>query len=146
MPKHYISEATELFSSFAKRHGLAYEEKKAPVELLWEFPVQSKLTLPIILCLQNTDELSFGVEDFWSYFFPFPKVANEFTRAIDAWVEGRARIIRNQRVINLLSSSVLETTNGTSWTAVYTHIGGKWIRPEKTIQNSSKPNVARIED
>jgi hypothetical protein len=44
--------------------------------------------------LQNNDELNFGVSGFWSYFFPFPKVAVKFEEILDAWIEGRARIAR----------------------------------------------------
>ena len=137
MRKHYIPEATALFKAFSERHGLTYTQEEAPVEVLWKFPVQSKLSLPITLCLQNNDELNFGVGDFWSWQFPFPNVANEFTRIIDAWVECRARIIRKQRFINLLSATTLEIKNGDTWTAVYKAGGGWWTRKEKVIQNGT---------
>ena len=57
----YTPQATTLFSRFAERHGLAYQAVDAPVEILWEFPEQVGLSLPMTLGLQNNDELNFGV-------------------------------------------------------------------------------------
>lgn len=83
----HTAEAEALFRRFAERHGLAYEaETGVPTEVCWTFPEQPKLSMPLTLGLQNCDELNFGVSDFWSYFFPFEDVAEEFERAIDAWV------------------------------------------------------------
>lgn len=70
-PKHQrdcSTEAIELFTRFAARHGLTHMKIDAPVEVFWEFPVQAKLSHRIVLGLQNNDELNFGVGDFWSYF------------------------------------------------------------------------------
>lgn len=89
----YIDEATELFERFAARHELIYRVEDQPeVHLLWTFPVQPKLALEVTLGLQNLDELNFGVERFWCYFFPFEQVAERFEAILDAWVKGRARI------------------------------------------------------
>lgn len=67
----YTTQAKALFGRFAERHGLSYAiSPDAPVEVLWTFPEQPKLSMPITLGLQNLDELNFGVSDFWSYFFP----------------------------------------------------------------------------
>jgi len=85
----YTDEATALFSRFAKRHGLHHLEIDAPVEVLWEFPIQTGLSLPLTLGLQNNDELNFGVPGFWSYFFPFPRIAEEFESCLDAWLWDR---------------------------------------------------------
>lgn len=61
----YTQEATALFAHFAERHRLAHiVEPDAPIEMLWEFPEQRGLSLPITLGLQNGDELNFGVVDF----------------------------------------------------------------------------------
>jgi hypothetical protein len=91
--RDYTDEATKLFERIAAKHQLIYEvEDQAEVELLWSFPVQPKLIQSITLGLQNWDELNFGVERFWSYFFPFEDVAERFEFILDAWVEGRARI------------------------------------------------------
>jgi len=114
-PRAYISEANALFSSFANRHDLQYQVRTdAPVELHWEFPKQKKLTHRFTLCLQNNDELNFGVGSFWSYFFPFPDVERKFEEQIDAWVEGRARIVpRRDFSSKCLSFRFWKTGNGT---------------------------------
>ena len=87
--RDYTAEAEALFGRFAERHGLSYDvETGVPMEVCWTFPVQPKLSMPLTLGLQNCDELNFGVSDFWSYFFPFQNVADEFERILDAWVAG----------------------------------------------------------
>jgi hypothetical protein len=134
--KHYIREATALFAGFAQRHGLTYiEERDAPIEVLWRFPVQTKLSHKIALGLQNNDELNLGVCEFWSFLFPFPKVSGDFAQMIDAWVEGRARIVRRQRFLRPLSTSRFEIHDGKEWRVAYRQYGGGWSRPESIIQN-----------
>jgi hypothetical protein len=89
----------------------------APVEVLWEFPIQPGLHHPIVLCLQNNDELSFGVNEFWTYLFPFPDKSAFFERIIDAWVEGRARIVPHPGwLLQTLELQILE--NGV-WAEAY---------------------------
>jgi hypothetical protein len=61
---NYTTEATVLFQQFAERHTLTYMPVDAPIEVLWKFPIQPKLTLPVSLGLQNRDELNFGVPGF----------------------------------------------------------------------------------
>jgi hypothetical protein len=91
--RDYSSEAEALFERLARRHGLRFEiDATGPVEVWWTFPEQERLSLPVVLALQNNDELNFGVGDFWSYFFPFENVVEEFELAFDAWVAGNARI------------------------------------------------------
>ena len=113
----FTEQAAALFARFASKHGLTYMVGNAPVELLWTFPVQSKLTHPIVLGLQNNDELNFGVGGFWSYFFPFEDKHVEFEKVIDKWVEGNARIISMAGIlIQTLELQVLE--NG-RWNTAY---------------------------
>jgi hypothetical protein len=71
--------------------------------VLWTFPAQENLTYPVVLGLQNEDELNFGVGEFWSYFFPYPEVAAEFEALLEAWAQGRARIdsVNGRRAIAL---------------------------------------------
>jgi hypothetical protein len=122
----------ELFSRFAERHGLAYSPVNAPVEVLWEFPVQNGLTLPLTLGLQNNDELNFGVPGFWSFFFPFSAVHTAFNDAIDAWVEGRARIINR----GWWRGRSLEVLSESDWTSIYrAHMLTRWGHATKVIQN-----------
>ena len=86
-------DAKALFARFAQRHGLQFDvDASAPVEVLWRFPEQEKLSHAIILGLQNGDELNFGVGEFWSYYFPFDEKWKDFEAAIDAWIAGDARI------------------------------------------------------
>jgi hypothetical protein len=111
----YTAEAEALFRRFAERHGLAYEaEAGGPIEVCWTFPEQPKLSMPLTLGLQNCDELNFGVSDFWSYFFPFQDVVEEFECAIDAWVTGDARI-----AVTGFRSRLLQVREGSRWKTVY---------------------------
>lgn len=111
----YSEEATALFARFAERHRLIYTvEPDAPIEVLWEFPKQHGLTIPITLGLQNGDELNFGVAGFWSNFFPFEKSAPTFERALEAWVAGDARIVRVA-----LGGRALQLFEGGRWKTIY---------------------------
>ncbi len=111
----YTAEAEALFERFAERYDLTYEIKTdVPVEVLWYFPKQKNLALPLNLALQNSDELNFGVSDFWSYFFPFDAVAVEFERILDAWMIGDARVAKTGRW-----SRLLQVREGSGWNTVY---------------------------
>lgn len=135
MDRDYTPEATALFSAFAARHGLTYTvETDVPVEVMWTFPVQAKLSLPLTLGLQNCDELNFGVADFWSYFFPFETVVAEFERVLDAWVEGNARVLVTGR-----RGRVLQVLDDGRWSDVY-HANRLWLwrfkgTPKQIVQN-----------
>jgi hypothetical protein len=91
--RDHTTEAEGLFTRFARRHDLTYRvDADAPVEVLWRFPEQDGLFVPIVIGLQNNDELNFGVSDFWSYMFPFDDVAADFETMLDAWMVGDARV------------------------------------------------------
>ena len=91
--RDFTEEAAALFARFAERYGLQSEsDASAPVEVLWRFPQQARLAHPIVLALQNGDELNFGVGEFWSYFFPFDQKVEEFETIINSWVDGNARV------------------------------------------------------
>lgn len=112
----YTAQAEALFQRFAARHDLIYEiETSAPVEVLWTFPAQPKLSLPLTLGLQNGDELNFGVASFWSYFFPFREVEVAFEAMLDRWVEGHARIL----VHGFLGGQTLEVWEDNYWRTRY---------------------------
>lgn len=113
----FTVEATALFARFAAKHGLTYAAVDAPVEVLWEFPVQAKLSRRIVLGLQNNDELNFGVEDFWSYFFPFTDKKSEFEYLINSWVEGAARIVPKPGLI--VQSLELQVLEPDGWRVAY---------------------------
>ncbi|MBB5987193.1 hypothetical protein HNP60_003167 [Sphingobium sp. B1D3A] len=107
-------EATALFTRFAERHRLTYSvETDVPIEVLWRFPIQNGLSLPITLGLQNCDELNFGVEHFWS-FFPFEESASFFEDVLDAWVAGQARIVPIA-----LGGRALQRLDGGRWKTIY---------------------------
>ena len=108
-------EATALFTRFVERHGFAHEvDADAPVEVMWHIPAQKGLSLPLTLGLQNWDELNFGVDDFWSYFFPFDGVAQEFDQILEQWVAGDARVgVTGRR------GRILQVRDGDEWTTVY---------------------------
>lgn len=113
--RDYTVEAEALFQRFAERHGLTYDvETGVPMEVCWTFPSQAKLSLPLTLGLQNCDELSFGVSDFWSYFFPFETVADKFECILDAWVVGDARVAKTG-----LHSRLLQVRESNRWKTVY---------------------------
>lgn len=113
--RDYTAEAEALFQRFAERHGLTYDvETGVPMEVCWTFPEQQKLSMPLTLGLQNCDELNFGVSDFWSYFFPFERVADEFERVLDAWVAGDARVAHTG-----FRSRLLQVRDGARWKTVY---------------------------
>lgn len=115
--RDYTEEATALFERFSGRHELGYQVTHAPVEVMWEFPIQPKLSQPIVLALQNNDELNFGVGHFWSYFFPFDKKYVEFEEVIDKWIEGAARIVPKSGIfIQTLELQILEKG---AWKSVY---------------------------
>jgi hypothetical protein len=123
--KDYTLEAEALLARFAARHGLHYVVGDAPVEVLWKFPVQPGLLHPIVLCLQNNDELTFGVGDFWSYMFPYPDVFAKFEMIIDAWVEGRART--EMRFGWFIHGPELQIRDGAVWKSIY-RAGSHWGR------------------
>ncbi len=126
-------EATALFTRFAGRHGLHFEvEHDAPVEVLWNFPVQNGVTLPIVLGLQNGDELNFGVADFWSYFFPFETAAEQFEQALDAWITGDARV-----AVTGPWGRVLQVREKGRWRSIYgaNRLLPVWREPRRTIEN-----------
>ncbi|WP_157123851.1 hypothetical protein [Allosphingosinicella indica] len=133
--RDYSEEAQALFKRFAERHGLIYiVETDAPIEVCWTFPEQPKLSMAMTLGLQNCDELNFGISDFWSYFFPFEKIADEFERMLDAWVVGDARV-----AVMYGRGRLLQVRKGQQWKAIYGANGclfafRRW--PGKYVQNA----------
>ena len=136
---HYIEEAEALFGRFAERHRLTYEATiSGPIEVLWTFPTQERLTLPVTLGLQNGDELNFGVSDFWSFFFPYEEVESLFEHILDAWVLGQARVAVTGRW-----GRVLQVQEEHCWKSVYrsNRILPFWGTPKRTIENRSPPEI-----
>jgi hypothetical protein len=112
--RDYTPDAEALFARFAQRHGLSYEvDPNTPVEVLWTFPSQQRLAHPVTLAFQD-NELNFGVGTFWSYYFPFEDVAEDFEAVIDAWVMGVARVVPVSPW-----TEALQVRRGDGWTTVY---------------------------
>jgi hypothetical protein len=135
----YSEEATALFYQFAERHRLTYSvQPDAPIEVLWQFPAQDGLSLPITLGLQNGDELNFGVAEFWS-FFPFEGSASTFETALDAWVAGDARIVRVA-----LGGRALQLLDCGRWKTIYRANCLLPVprNPKRTIAN--QPSLRRL--
>ena len=130
----YTADAKALFNSFAQRHRLTYAvDNDAPVEVLWHFPAQARLSHPIWLGLQNTDELNFGVGSFYTDLFPFPDVAERFASILDAWVEGQARVVRTSPW-----TLALQTQESDGWQTAYRHgaLFPTFWREPKILQNA----------
>ncbi|MDO9412191.1 MAG: hypothetical protein Q7T81_06415 [Pseudolabrys sp.] len=132
---NYTDAAISLFTRFSERHDLVYKALDAPVEVMWEFPVQERLSLPLTLGLQNRDELNFGAPGFWSYFFPFPAVSENFERYLDAWALGQARIIHRPGRLRITSTSTLEVLTDGKWLSVYSASGSPWPHTNIEIRN-----------
>ncbi len=132
--RDYTDDAIKLFERFAAKHQLVYEvEDQAGFELLWNFPVQPKLAQLITLGLQNGDELNFGVERFWSYFFPFEDVAERFEFILDSWVEDRARVA----VVGLGGRKLQLKENGVWQTAYSADVFfPSWRKPKRYFSNA----------
>ncbi|HKQ44082.1 MAG TPA: hypothetical protein VJS47_01700 [Rhizomicrobium sp.] len=137
----FTVEATALFARFATKHGLIHAVVDAPVEALWEFPVQAKLSQRIVLGLQNNDELNFGVEDFWSYFFPFADKKSEFEYLINSWVEGTARIVPKPGLI--VQSLELQVLEPDGWRVAYDASSLSLRKPLPVVLTNVVANDAR---
>lgn len=107
-------------------------ETDLPAMLFWEFPVQERLRTPIVLGLQNSDELNFGVGTFWSYFFPFPEVADEFNLILDAWIAGTARVVE----FAWFSGHSLEIERNGEWTEAYSANGWPFRGRRKAVYSN----------
>ena len=131
--KYIVENAKALFLRFARRHGLSYDiVGNEPMEILWAFPAQDKLALPITIGLQNRDALNFGVSDFWSHFYPFEAAAGPFESLLDSWVVGDARI-----AVTGPMGRVLQLWGEGRWTSIYR--ANRFLpfsgKPKRTIEN-----------
>lgn len=136
----YSVEAEQLFLHFAQAYELEHRPIKAPVEMLWEFPIQSRLHIPITVGLQNGDELNFGIPGFWSYFFPFSSVCTQFESLLHAWIAGTARIVNRGK----LKARRLEVLEYGNWKNIYSAWpGGTWPYSSSIVRN--EPCFLRIQ-
>lgn len=136
---HFTVEAEAVFRRFAGRYGFSYEiETGSPMELCWLFPEQRNLSTEIILGLQNGDELNFGVDGFWSYFFPFDDVVDDFKKLLDTWALGNARVAMVDD-----AAGMLQLQENERWVTIYRAnlIVPFWRRPKRIIQNCPESDV-----
>lgn len=111
----FSQEAEALFKRWAERHNLHYDIRdEENVEVLWEFPQQTKLWLPVTLGLQDLNVLNFGVADFWSFIHPFETNATYFENLLDAWLSGNARV-----AVLRWGGRTLQMRDGSTWKTVY---------------------------
>ncbi len=96
--------------------------------ILWEFLKQDGLSRPIVIALSNFDELNFGVADFWSYFFPFEDVQEQFRVILTLWMQGNARIAVYRRRMRRL-----EVKCGSDWHHVYEANAPLIFKPRKPV-------------
>ena len=105
---------------------------------MWNVPRQNGLSLPLTVGLQNNDEINLGIEEFWSYFFPYDGVAEQFEKVLDKWVSGDARLLAVG-----WRGRVLQIREGNSWKTVY-RMGWFFGRKVKAIiQNKPATQTPR---
>jgi hypothetical protein len=117
--RDFTIEAEALFHEIVAATGLTYQQDHEWPELIWKLPIQHGLSVPMMLGLQNDDELNLGIGDFWSYIFPFPKVQHDFRRLAIGFVEGRCRVSEWRRM-GVLYKRTLEEPDGLQWRRAYT--------------------------
>jgi hypothetical protein len=118
--KDFTAEAEALFREVIQESGLRHEpDLEAPVEVLWHLPVQEKLSVEMYLGLQNADELNLGVGPFWSCFFPFESVQENFRRLALGFIHGHCRVAEWKR-FGVLCKRTLEEPDANTWRTAYT--------------------------
>ncbi len=133
-------EVEALFRDIAAAFDLEIELLDDPVELAMRLPVQDGLQFDIYLCMQNTDELWFCVDDFFTYSsFPYPVVQDEFRLNLSDFLSGRSRL-RNARY-----SVVLERPDGASWERVSSYSGGgsRGLSQQQILRNDPAFRLGR---
>jgi hypothetical protein len=89
--------ARGVFAEIAKRFPSLQmaENHDDPVEISITMPAQPGLQHKVWLCLQNHDELGFGVGHFYIEFFPCTKPyrAEEYLDAVTGFLAGKYRVL-----------------------------------------------------
>lgn len=81
-------------------------------------PIQDRLSFKLVLGLQNGDEINIGIDEFWSYFFPFTSVDTHVGSILDGLVTGEIRIATYRQLGRDISRDLEKLTTGV-WTRVY---------------------------
>lgn len=117
---HSIS-AQELYISFAKRFGLRFEKETNKYgDKFLVVPKQEGLNFQITLGLTGLDEAHIGVDDFWSYIFPFPEKIDYLNNTLNGLYEGIVRLAEYQQFGRVTKRCLL---NGED-VKIYTEIVG----------------------
>jgi len=84
-----IESALKLYRTLASKHGLSFsEEANADGDVFLVFPKQNNLMFCMTLGLQNGDEANIGINDFWSYIFPYQDNTGFLEETIEGLVSG----------------------------------------------------------
>ena len=115
----YMADAEALFRNFARRHSFAIIKVEEPgFDLLMRVPQQPGLSFELTLALQNDDEINIGLEEFWSYFFPFEEQRHAVSDALDALATGECRLAIHQQLGRVVKR-VLERRFHGHWRPIY---------------------------
>ena len=116
-----LAEAEAMFVAIAERRGVAITRVDNPhVDLEIRIDGDEGLAvLPVTLGLQNSDELTFGVGEFWASFFPFDAVKGLFEKAVEGWFTGQTRFVYFWRGGRLVRIDMQVRLKDGSWQKVY---------------------------
>ena len=129
-----------MFNALAAEYGCSIETQLGdPIEVLCEL---SREGWPgkLVLGLQNGDELNFGIDDFWSFFFPFQEVKSLFRKTAAGWLSGRSRLVYFYRGQRLLKIELQVKMEGGSWQRVYTDMR-TMLLPHWTTRTETKYGI-----
>ena len=121
--------ARDVFAEIAKRFPSLnmVENHDDPVEISITMPVQPGLSHKIWLCLQNQDELGFGVGRFYCEWFPCtkPEKAEKYLDTVTGFLSGEYRILEHYRGATCYKAK-LQKPEGDRWRTIATW-GTIWI-------------------
>ena len=116
-------------------------DEAAPVEISITIPVQPGLKHEIWLCLQNGDELHFGVGGFWLESFPCtdPSTVRHYLDAVIGFISGDHRVLEHYRGSTCVFAR-LQAPCSTGWTTIGTRMIGfglliPWRRSVRELRN-----------
>lgn len=111
-----------MFTAIAEEFGCSIETQlDESVEVLCTLRYSDNAD-EVTLGLQNGDELNLGVENFWSYFFPFEEVKGLFQKAVRGWFTGQTRLMYFYRGQRLLKIELQVKLNDGDWQRIYSNL------------------------
>jgi hypothetical protein len=117
--------ARGVFAEITKRFPLLkmVENHGDPVEISITMPVQPGLSHEVWLCLQNQDELGFGVGHFYYEWFPCTKAnrVEKYLKAVIGFLSGEYRILEHYRGSTCYRAK-LQKPDGDGWRTVATWV------------------------